>query len=1000
MLLQLSAQFRDLFLYTAWVGASVTLAPMPTATPTLSVQATAPTGDGWDPAIIAAIITSFVAFGGLVYQTWRTHKMEREKDEMQKEHSVQLELFRRALDERDREKEQEKHIEEAMQREMLMAQNNVTRAVAYRRALHVDPHISSIQILDMERPLEVANIYVHVHVHEDTIMLYHIDRTLAIASEQDPKSFLQAKHDYLEKRVVTAVDPDEAIRNHRCCVIVGDPGAGKTTLLKYLTLAIADGKYPGLSDLPIHVELSGFVYSIDQDILDYAARQWDERYRFPQAEARIYMDAMLKEGKAILLLDALDETVVGEYAAQAEASYQKAWDSIMHLATVYSQACIVVTARKAGYKYHQPLTKFRVVEVMDFRREDIRRFIDNWFRCTQGGRQGVSADDLIARLDQNARIQTLAANPLLLSLIVLVYEAQLDLPHQRAQLYRECVEVLLVKWDAKRNVRRRRKFKSDQKRQLLAEVAWHFQQQGSRYFPEQDLLTEIAHFLPALGLSEEDNRLVLQEITSENGLIKEQAHNLYGFLHLTLQEYFAATAVNDQRFATLISQYANPWWEEVLLLYAGQTSDASPLLLHLLSKDHTRPRRYEIFHTNLLVAGRCLTSSPIIRQRNLREDIIESIIALFLQTSYSHLRDQIVEVLCMIGGDSIISRLVALFEGPRIDLPRRSIASVLRKLGVRSMIPNLVEMLKDNRIPERVRRSIAEALGQLEAQLIVPNLMEMLKDGQIADGVCSGIALGLGQLGEQSVASDLMALLKDSQVADEVRGNVALALGQLGEQSVASDLMALLKDSQVADEVRGNVALALGQLGEQSVASDLMALLKDSQVADEVRGNVALALGQLGEQSVASDLMALLKDSQVADEVRSGVALALGQLGERSVIPDLLILLKSTQVAATVRRSIALALGQLGDESVVPDLMTLLKNTQVTITVRGEIAGVLGRLGGQLVVPDLLILLRNFRLPVEVRRSIALALGLLGNRLVVPDLVEILRERRITDANS
>jgi hypothetical protein len=102
-------------------------------------------------------------------------------------------------------------------------------------------------------------------------------------------------------------------------------------------------------------------------------------------------------------------------------------------------------------------------------------------------------------------------------------------------------------------------------------------------------------------------------------LLKEQAHGWYGFLHLTLQEYFAATAVNDQsRFATLVSQCADPWWEEVLLLYAGQTPDASPLLLHLLGKGSTSPRKDDLFHTNLLTAGRCLASSPTIRQKGLR----------------------------------------------------------------------------------------------------------------------------------------------------------------------------------------------------------------------------------------------------------------------------------------------------------------------------------------------------------------------------------------------
>src|SRR5207248_11474514 len=115
------------------------------------------------------------------------------------------------------------------------------------------------------------------------------------------------------------------------------------------------------------------------------------------------------------------------------------------------------------------------------------------------------AADLIDRLRRNARIQALAANPLLLSLIVLVYEAQLDLPDRRAELYKRCIDVLLAEWDARRNIRRRREFKPEHKRQLLTEVAWHFHRQGKRYFPEKELLDVIADFLPKVRLLPEQN---------------------------------------------------------------------------------------------------------------------------------------------------------------------------------------------------------------------------------------------------------------------------------------------------------------------------------------------------------------------------------------------------------------------------------------------------------------------------------------------------------------
>jgi predicted NACHT family NTPase len=58
---------------------------------------------------------------------------------------------------------------------------------------------------------------------------------------------------------------------------------------------------------------------------------------------------------------------------------------------------------------------------------------------------------------------------------------------------------------------------------------------------------------------------VLEEIAAENGLLKEQARHWYGFLHLTLQEYFVALYVVDhQELNTLIAHLGDSWWEEDL----------------------------------------------------------------------------------------------------------------------------------------------------------------------------------------------------------------------------------------------------------------------------------------------------------------------------------------------------------------------------------------------------------------------------------------------------
>jgi predicted NACHT family NTPase len=338
------------------------------------------------------------------------------------------------------------------------------------------------------------------------------------------------------------------------------------------------------------------------------------------------MEEQLAAGKTLLLLDGLDETVRGQTVQEAEDSYRRVSEAILQEATRYHQALIVVTARKAGYQQRAGLPGFTQLEVLDFRAEDIQQFIRSWFDCRPHPSQYATAADLQARLARNPRIQALTANPLLLSLIVLVYEEQLDLPDRRAELYNRCVETLLIKWDTSRDIRRLREFQPERKRQLLEVIAWHFHLQGKRYFPESELLTVIADFLPRAGLPVEKNARILEEIAAENALLKEQAQGWYGFLHLTLQEYFAAQYATDhQQLEALLEHRGDPWWEEVFLLYAGRVLDASPLFQHLpgqVGQGGTAPLKEDIFWTNLLLAGRCLATRPTIWQTSLREEVI------------------------------------------------------------------------------------------------------------------------------------------------------------------------------------------------------------------------------------------------------------------------------------------------------------------------------------------------------------------------------------------
>lgn len=64
----------------------------------------------------------------------------------------------------------------------------------------------------------------------------------------------------------------------------------------------------------------------------------------------------------------------------------------------------------------------------------------------------MKAERFIEKLQANKRIFDLATNPLLLTLLCLVFEENEDFPANRSELYKEGLDILLKKWDAKRNI--------------------------------------------------------------------------------------------------------------------------------------------------------------------------------------------------------------------------------------------------------------------------------------------------------------------------------------------------------------------------------------------------------------------------------------------------------------------------------------------------------------------------------------------------------------------
>jgi HEAT repeat protein len=910
--------------------------------------------------------------------------------------------------------------QENMRHRMLRAISDDERVSLHCEALLADPRITMMRMLDLQRPLEVERVYVPLRLSQERRRVYDPPMSTEESTEttlaDDPLVWIEEERRRREGNVEEIYDPEKAVQTFPRCVIVGGPGAGKTTLLQHLAITTAQRSMIGTPALlPIYVELESFVRSGLHDLLDFVSTIWERAYALPAAQARLLLSNYLDEGKALFLLDALEEAVEGETLEAAELSYEAVSQAILTLAAGYPKASLVVTIRKASYGQHKPLVGFTALEVMNFRFEDVMHFVRNWFDAAYDLYAEEKSANLIELLDAHPRLQTMAANPLLLSLMMLANEDHKALPERSAELYQICIETVLAKWDARRGIQRAGELHAEQKHQLFKVIAWHFHGKRQRFFTERDLLRVITEFLPSINVAVEGNNDILQEIENEQAVLKEQATGWYGFHFLTLQEYFAAEYINDQqKYEELLRHRADPWWEEVLLLYVGTTPDASPFLQQLCTPHHAL--REDIFDTNALLAGRCLTAHPRVRETGVRAQIIEHLFELLMSTQYSSLRQEAIKVVCNIGDFETNSKLVALLSDERLNVSMRwNIADALGTLGERSVASDLMRLLSDERLNVFIRWNIAVALGRLGEPSVAEDLVQKLSDERLNAELRKGIADALGALGEPSVAPDLVQLLAVDQQDVDLRRCIADALGALGEPSVAPDLVQLLFDERLHVELRRSIVDALGTLREQSVAGDLVQLLADDQQDVDLRRSIADALGALGEWSVIANAMVqLLSDDQQDVFVRRRITGALGTMAEvsgrlseglePSVAEDLVHLLANEWLDADMRMSIADTLGMLaeghgglgGSERLVKaELVQLLADDQLDVNVRKAIAVALGKLGERQVAARAMVkLLSDDQQDVFVRKRIADALGTLGERSVASDLMQMLADER------
>ena len=454
----------------------------------------------------------------------------------------------------------------------------VTR-VRQARYDKIQDQCGTLRLLDIARPVGLEDLYVDVNILEEITS----QRWLEIS---DLQGFRPEEFDRLGLGKVRAegVPGLKAVERYAKLMVLGKPGAGKTTFLQYLAVRCNQGHFQSHL-VPIFIPLKNFAEdAVDEgnfNLLNYINQEFD---RSGIAEQEV--ETLLNQGRVIILLDGLDEV--------PEATSDEVIKHIRKLSDKYYKIQLVITCRIAAQDYR--FRGFTEVEIADFKPAQIESFVKKWFvavarNSPEAGIQKASLFLEQMALPENQPIRELATTPVLLNLSCLVFQAKADFPTKRSDLYKQGLDLLLIRWDEARGIKRDEVYRNlslPHKLQLLSQLAAITFAQGDYFFEESILQHLIADYLRTLPRSqpddsalELDSRAVLKSIEAQHGLLVERARRIYSFSHLTFQEYFTARAVvagTPLSLEHLVRHLTDKRWREVFLLTAQMLPQADELL--------------------------------------------------------------------------------------------------------------------------------------------------------------------------------------------------------------------------------------------------------------------------------------------------------------------------------------------------------------------------------------------------------------------------------------
>ncbi|MBW4564110.1 MAG: NACHT domain-containing protein [Mojavia pulchra JT2-VF2] len=431
----------------------------------------------------------------------------------------------------------------------------------------------TMKVLTMTQPVQLDSIYANVNVLESIKgKKRKLIEDLISNISNESISFSRLNYKVTDKSIVAL----DSVKRYQKLLIWGSPGAGKTTFLKYL--ALHSNTEFGKQIVPIFISLKAFAEEEDKpNLIDVIRREFNVCFPEPAQ----FVQELLEQGNCLILLDGLDEI--------AESESNRIYRNINTFVEQFSKNRFIMTCRSGASDY--TFEHFTEVEMADFNENQVLMFVKKWFASSQEPKLG---DRFLEEVERNISIKELAINPLLLTMLCLVFEDNYEFPKNRYLLIEDAVNILIRKWDASRRIERDSinsfNLPYQRKVNMLSQIAYEaFNQEPQKFFWQQrELEKTIRNYIKNILESSSDNfdnqsLEVLKTVEVNHGLIVKQTKDLYSFSHLTFQEYFVAHYIIENRNTEIFNEVikhhlTKRQWREVFLMIAGRLANADEFL--------------------------------------------------------------------------------------------------------------------------------------------------------------------------------------------------------------------------------------------------------------------------------------------------------------------------------------------------------------------------------------------------------------------------------------